>query len=309
MSLIQIFIATYNRPSFVLNSVNSVLNQVHNSFEVIVSDNSTNDETEILFSHIEDNRLSYRRRRPSLPVIDHLNAILQDVTSDYFMIFHDDDVMLPNMIEELYNMIIQDENYIAVGANAFLNINGRTTNKRVFRNSNKNMILNSKDAIVKQYLTRYGIVPFPSYLYKRKVAQLLRLDQSKGGKHCDVAFIMDISNLGSVISLNKPLMVYTIHKGQDTQNHAFEQRIKLINYIARTSSFNRKNNLLTKYRVYNLYSELKEKLLKRETLIFSTRYFKIVNIIFRKLPFEYCIKILIISMYSLIRKQEIKVFV
>src|ERR1035437_22068 len=308
MPKIQLFIATYNRPHLILNSINSALNQNFDSFEVIVSDNSTNNETELYLSGLRDKRLSYKRRIPSLSPIDHLNAILQDVTYDFFMIFHDDDVMLPNMLEELYQMIIKHENVIAVGANAYLNINGRTTYKQVFRNSNKNLILNSKDAVVKQLLIRYGIVPFPSYLYRRKVAKELRFEQSKGGKHCDAAFIMDIANLGPIILLNKPLMIYTIHNGQGTQNHAFEQRIKLINYITKTSNFHRKNNLLIKYRVYNIYSELKEKLLKRDISIISKRYLKIIILIFKKLPLEYCIKILIISMYSQIKKQRIKTF-
>lgn len=163
------------------------------------------------------------------------------------------------------------------------------------------MFLNSKDAVVKQYLTRFGIVPFYSYLYRREVAQLFRFDLSKGGKHCDAAFIIDIANSGSVVMINLPLMNYSIHKGQDSQDHAFEQRIKLINYITRTSNFKRKNKLVLEYRVYNLYSELKGILLKGDISIFSLKSRKIIILIFKILPLEYCIKTLIIILYSRFR--------
>jgi glycosyltransferase involved in cell wall biosynthesis len=56
MPEIQIFIATYNRPTLVVNAINSVLNQDFDSFEVIVSDNSSNDETENLISRLKNKR-------------------------------------------------------------------------------------------------------------------------------------------------------------------------------------------------------------------------------------------------------------
>ena len=50
MVKIQIFIASYNRPHLVVKTIDSVLSQTFNSFNVIVSDNSTNDETESLLT-------------------------------------------------------------------------------------------------------------------------------------------------------------------------------------------------------------------------------------------------------------------
>ena len=48
MHKIQIFIATFNRPTLVIKAINSALNQDFDSFELIISDNSTDDETESL---------------------------------------------------------------------------------------------------------------------------------------------------------------------------------------------------------------------------------------------------------------------
>src|SRR5659263_209879 len=105
MSVIQIFIATHNRPILVISAIQSALKQNFGSFEVIVSDNSTNEETGEVIKQFEDNRLIYKRRTPILSSSDHFNAILQDVTSDYFMIFHDDDIMYFNMLKYLFDII------------------------------------------------------------------------------------------------------------------------------------------------------------------------------------------------------------
>ena len=176
MPLIQVFIATHNRPSLVLNAISSALNQHFDSFDVIVSDNSTNDQTEILLTQIEDKRFYYKRRRPSLPVIDHLNAILKEVTADYFMIFHDDDLMNSNMLQELYKNIISNKDIIAVGGNAKIVSPDIFPNKLMLKRENGNLIISSRDQMAHQYLIRRGIVPFPSYLYKCKVAKKLKFN-------------------------------------------------------------------------------------------------------------------------------------
>jgi glycosyltransferase involved in cell wall biosynthesis len=293
---IQVFLATYNRPHLIEKVIDSILNQTFDSFELVVSDNSINDDTRVIIQNKYAEKVRYIQRVPSNP--DHFNLLLGEVASDYFMMFHDDDTMLPDMIKELYNIIKQNEKIVAVGANAYLSINGRPTKKMVFQCSGENMILDSRDAVIKQYLTRYGIVPFPSYLYRKIVSEFFRFDTSHGGKHCDAAFIMDIADKGSVVILNKPLMNYAIHKGQDSQNHLFLHRIKLINYITKTSSFSQKNMLIKEYRVYNLYSELKAFCLNGSAHMSSKRIIKIVALVFKYLPLEYCIKTLMLISFT-----------
>ena len=100
----QIYIMTYNRPDCVINAIESVRKQSFTNFTLIVSDNSTNSLTEELIrkTYIFPDFI-YIKREPPVGGIEHLNLILSEVTSDFFMIFHDDDVMHMNMIESLYN--------------------------------------------------------------------------------------------------------------------------------------------------------------------------------------------------------------
>ena len=50
---------------------------------------------------------------------------------DYFIMFHDDDEMLPNMVQILYESMKADSSIVAVGCNACLNIYGRLTAKKI----------------------------------------------------------------------------------------------------------------------------------------------------------------------------------
>ena len=286
MALIQVFIATYNRPTLVLNAIQSALNQDFDSFEVIVSDNSTNNETEILISKVNNELLSYKRRRPSLPVIDHLNAILQDVTSEYFMIFHDDDQMYSNMLQELHKNIISNEQIIAVGANARMITSDIFPNRLMFKNKNRNLIIHNRNQMVFRYLIKRGIVPFPSYLYKNEVAKKIKLNPNNGGKHCDVAFMMEIASMGSVLLLIKPLMDYFISPVQDSRINDFVHRISLINFITKTSNYKNNSYLVKRLRIVNLYYEfLQDKNNKRP--ISYKRKLIILKMILKVSPFDF----------------------
>lgn len=301
MPLIQVFIATYNRPSLVINAVLSALRQNFDSYEVIVSDNSTNDETETLISQIGDKRLFYKKRVPTLPVIDHLNAILQDVTSDYFMIFHDDDIMYPNMLSTLHHKVVTYRKIIAGGSNAICENNG----KSYLYNSNlkQDLIVLDKNELIRRYLL-YDIVPFPSYLYKRVVAEELRFDINQGGKYCDASFIISLLDLGPIIFTASPLMKYYIHSGQDSAVNEFSEKLKLINFYLRNSDFKKKHPLLVRFRIQNIFVELKSKINQRDYLFLRKRNIKLIWIIFSTSPFEYFPRILYALMKRIIHKED-----
>jgi glycosyltransferase involved in cell wall biosynthesis len=285
MKQVQLFIATYNRPLLVKNAIQSALNQNFNSFEVIVSDNSTSDETEILVSAINNERLVYIRRRPCLKVIDHLNAILRDVSSEYFMIFHDDDTMYPEMISELMLNMASDPDIIAAGANARIITSGIFPDRLMLRQNFGNLIIHNRDEMAHQYLIRRGIVPFPSYLYRSGIAKKMKFNPENGGKHCDVAFLMDLTSYGPVLMLKKPLMDYNISFGQDSSTNNFQHRIKLINFIITTTCYRRDSYLIKKFRIVNLYYEIIQDKRNKHKLSLKRR-FKILKLIFLVSPFN-----------------------
>jgi glycosyltransferase involved in cell wall biosynthesis len=303
MPEIQIFITTYNRPAMVFNAVNSTLNQDFDSFEVILSDNSSNDETENQIYSIKSDRFVYKRRKQPLSAIDHLNAVLQEVTAAYFMIFHDDDVMHRNLIKVLYTLMSENKDVIAVGSNANVFKEGKDL-KRKFNNRLKNDIkINSTEEMVHAYSIP-SFVPFPGYMYRKEVAQKLRFDNRQGGKHSDVAFIINLMSLGSVIFVAKPYMDYYKHSEQDSVIYDFRAFSSLISYISKTLNLHRKNSVLRRMRIQNIYMEAKYCLLNQKFSIFSRRYIRLAGILFHYSVSEYFVKIILVTFYSLLVKIE-----
>lgn len=301
MSLVQIFIATHNRPGLAMKAIESALNQNLDAFEVIVSDNSTNDETAEIIKKLDNKRLIYKRRIPALSSFDHFNAILHDVTSEFFIIFHDDDIMHENMVDVLVNRLKNNSSLIAAGANAFVSKRGKIQ-KRKFHNSlRKDILISSSEQMIEAY-SKLAFVPFPGYLYKREVAEQLSINLEEGGKHCDVAFIINLLSLGNVTFVAEPLMDYYIHDSQDSSKYDFKALSQLISYIQKKYQYKRRDIIIRRMRIQNIYGEMKSDITNRRLKVCSKRYYTLIMILMKYSASDYFIKIVLITLVRILKK-------
>lgn len=244
---IQVFIITYNRPDTLVKAIESVLQQTYPNVELVVSDNSTNDETyKALSSTKRWGKYKYIRRNPSLPGVEHLRLALNEAETEFFMVFHDDDEMLPNMVEKLYNAISQDERYSAAGSNAIAMKGGKGST--FF--PKKDVLISDGDALIARYV-KGAIAPFPSYMYHRQVKRDIQPDpENQGGKYCDVSFLFNLAKKGPIFYVGEPLMIYNLHPGQDSGSFDFRMHTQLTNYLLGNVS---NKSVLDNYRLYNVY--------------------------------------------------------
>lgn len=281
MKSIQVFIITYNRPDSLIKAIDSVLLQTFKGFELIISDNSPNNDTlDALLTYPQFASFKYIHRKPSLTGIQHINQVISEVVSEYFMIFHDDDIMHPNMLEKLYESIQKNNNIVAVGCNAHLVKMGKI--KGNFTSLMKDCWVCRPQEMIERYLKNRQIVPFPSYLYKKEIASKYYLDIQKGGKYSDAAFICDICSEGPVLLLAETLMDYYVHKGQASFSWSFKDKILQLRYIISHSNFDKKDTLILNFRIQNIYNELCRKTIRN----IPFRYFvKYATLFFKYSPF------------------------
>lgn len=228
MEKVQVFVMTRNRPKMVIKSVNSILSQTYPNIEIVVSDNSTDDETSaILQPYISKRLIKYIKQIP-MSGIEHLNTIHKIASSRYYMIFHDDDEMCESMVENLYKIIGNKVDIAAVGCNAYKVING-VLKKKLYSQITNNVTFDNMADISRQYLS-YNIVPFPSYMYNRDLVLGAQLNPSVGGKYSDASFIISLINYGKIYWLSMPLMKYYFHPSQDSYTFDSKQYLSLLNF-------------------------------------------------------------------------------
>ena len=92
---VSVCIPTYNRGSMLRDSIHSVLTQTFSDFELIISDNASEDDTESIVRSFSDERIRYSRNSSNIGVRHNWNRCLALARGKYIAIFPDDDIMLP----------------------------------------------------------------------------------------------------------------------------------------------------------------------------------------------------------------------
>lgn len=110
--LISIIIATYNRQKFIVEAVQSALNQTYDNIEVIIVDDGSTDNSRSVIDQAfgADSRVSYyyqkNNKRPSA-----FNHGLQFANGDYIAILDSDNRWLPQRLELGYNELTKNPEY------------------------------------------------------------------------------------------------------------------------------------------------------------------------------------------------------
>jgi glycosyltransferase involved in cell wall biosynthesis len=292
---VQVFILTHNRPNKIQFAINSVLKQTYRNIELIISDNSTNDETQNLLSKNYFNKFKYVKRNLLLDPIEHLNIVLSEVNANFFMMFHDDDIMFDSMVDCLIKAFSEFPKAAAIGANAFLCYDDSNSNELIFSSHDKDLVLSEISQIAKQYLVRNGIVPFPSFMYKSDVSKKVRLDSENGKNFSDAAFIMDISKIGQIIYLKKPLMNYFVNTNNLHVPDIVMCNIKFIDYLEKNIHTQNSYSIVQQYQIKAKYMELKQGLLLGKINILSRNYLFLTAALFRNSTFYYFPRSIFIS--------------
>ena len=101
--LISICTPTYNRPEYLRRTIQSCLAQTCPDFEIIITDNSTNDDSARLVASLSDPRIHYYKNPvftvPGHPAVHSSNRAVSMARGKYVLLLMDDDLIKPKFLE------------------------------------------------------------------------------------------------------------------------------------------------------------------------------------------------------------------
>ena len=104
-NLFSIVIPTRQRHDTLQYSIESVLNQTHKDFELIIMDNFSTQETAEVVASFKDSRIQYYRTPERLSMSDNWELGLSHATGEYITILGDDDALMPDALEICLKLI------------------------------------------------------------------------------------------------------------------------------------------------------------------------------------------------------------
>lgn len=232
---LTIFILCHNRPELARQTIRSVLAQDDPKFALTISDNSTDDRTERMVRE-EFPAVRYVRRTPALTAFGHFNRCIDETAEGHFCLFHDDDLMAPDFVQQAKRAIAAFPGAAAFGFNAQLESYGKLEARPSFLSRGESEVIASPRTLALRYFGRAqsGIAPFPGYVYNRAAVGDARFVPD-AGKYSDVTWLMRLAARAPIVWINRPVMTYRVHGGNDGLAESRRDRLRLLAALKRQS--------------------------------------------------------------------------
>ncbi|TKH07580.1 glycosyltransferase, partial [Bacillus wiedmannii] len=237
---VSILIPAYNRPYYLELALNSALNQTYENIEIIISDDSTNNEVNAMIQPYlrEYECITYAKNETPL-VAENFNKCIELANGDYINFLLDDDLFHHEKIERMMKYFLTLENISFVTSyRELIDENGEilppsTLNMKIAKETTLfegkelgNYILKNLKNIVGEPTT----VLFNRDLFEGKFGYF------KGKAYSsinDIATWLDMMRKGKVVYIQEPLSYFRQHSGQNQKQIHFilmtiEEWIELI---------------------------------------------------------------------------------
>lgn len=114
----SVLLPTRNRLEYLRHAVETVRRQDYADWEIVVSDNCSEDDIETYVRALADERVRYVRTSGFVPVTDNWNNALAQATGDYVVMLGDDDGLLPGYFSRMVHAFerFPDPDFVYVSA-------------------------------------------------------------------------------------------------------------------------------------------------------------------------------------------------
>lgn len=203
MPQISVLMLAYNADKYIYDSIQSILKQSFEDFELIVYNDGSTDRTSEVVKGIFDPRIRFIDNKVNMGLSHARISSLKEAKCKYVAILDSDDLSFPNRLKIQYEFMEGHPEVALCGGNAVLiDQQGHTKNKKLHKTYKKHNL--------KAILFFNNIFVNSSIIFRREVVNKL------GGYH-DMAPVEDyelfvrIADQHDFHLFNEPLVYYRIH--------------------------------------------------------------------------------------------------
>lgn len=222
--LITTIIPTYRRPKYLRRSIRSVLNQTYPNFQLCIYDNASGDSTREVVAQIAKNdpRVKYHCHSKNLGPIENMNYGLKQVTTPYFSLLADDNILLPTFFEDALDALNSTPEAIFFAGQTIMVNEKRERIKGSLDRWNSGLIVPPKGLI---NMIENGIPNWESILFRTKVINGVGLLDTAFGGAVDQDFMMRIGRRHIFKVSKKKHALFFVHGNSWSSSRGVNERI------------------------------------------------------------------------------------
>lgn len=172
---ISVIMLTYNRETLVGRAIESILAQTEPSFEFIIVDNGSGDNSGKIADEYaaKDSRIKVIHRERG-NIGSGRNTGLDAVQGEYVAFIDDDDWVEPDFLEFLYDLAVENNAEVAICGAA----------DKIF---DEKKVMTAEEALIELMWRKKYNMAFPTKLFSRRLADMLRFPED--GAYDDIALM------------------------------------------------------------------------------------------------------------------------
>jgi len=99
-AFVSVILPVYNGENYLSEAIDSILDQTHKHYELIIQDDASTDNTKAIICNFNDKRIKYQRNAENCGMASNINKGIMRSKGDYLSLFSQDDRMLPSYLEK-----------------------------------------------------------------------------------------------------------------------------------------------------------------------------------------------------------------
>ncbi len=234
MPFFSVCIPNYNLGHFLGETLQSVLSQTFEDFEIVIVDNASTDKSVEIIESFNDHRIRLFENRYNVGFAPNLQAVTRLANGDFIILLSSDDLMAPNALEK-YHQVLQaqgerSEHTVLCASTDMIDENGKVS-KICYRSPGQ---------------------IFPSWLSLDQAKELsfAGTDLIRGKKALKQS-LLHCSSLATFCSTVYPRCMWKEVEGYDTTFHYFPDNVFLYKLLAMDPDFIWVKDRLFSYRVHS----------------------------------------------------------
>lgn len=265
MAKIDILMATYNGEKYLVEQIESILNQTYSDFNLLIYDDNSTDSTIKILKEYErkDERIKVFFNEKNVGSNKNFRNLLKKVTNNFFMFCDQDDVWHNDKIEKSLKKIIEEKADLVFTDLEIVDENLQLVNKSF----NKKKKYYRKIMLYSDFrrVFLYNVVTGCTILCKSKyIKDFLKFSYNKNILHDHILALL-VSLKGKVTYLNESTIKYRQHSNNQVGSKRYVEKFTKFNEI-RNHLIQVKINLFEYYNENKIFFDDKQQELNKEFL-------------------------------------------
>lgn len=229
--LVSVCIPAYNNAGYIMDAVNSILNQTYPNLELVVVDDCSTDDTYEVLRAVQDERLKLYRNEHNLGMSGNWNRCLKLCSGEYVKLVGADDMLAENALElEVSALEAHPTAVMAESDTKLVDLNG--SGKGFYKRFGRSGLVDGKKICRRGFFNKDYFGAPQANTFRRIAAEKIGGFDSAFTYILDYDFFVSLACQGDVYIIHESLNYFRVRKESNTGAVMGADKEKTAAYVA-----------------------------------------------------------------------------